>query len=147
MKSSRFAAFLFSAVFLVIGLASASEPGVEQRLADLEAYVRNTAPTGPLQGQPGPGHNGWMMLSAGMVLFMSLPGLALFYGGLVRRKNVLSVMAQCLGLAGLVGVMWWAFGYSVSFAPGSPWIGGFQRRERGAARLSNSGGFRSQGWR
>ena len=55
MKSSRFAAFLFSAVFLLIGLASAAEPGVEQRLADLEAYVRNTAPTGPLQGQPGPG--------------------------------------------------------------------------------------------
>ena len=126
MKSFRFGAFLFSALFLVNGLAFAAEPGVEQRLADLEAYVRNTAPTGPLQGQPGPGHNGWMMVSAGMVLFMSLPGLALFYGGLVRRKNVLSVMAQCLGLAGLVGVMWWAFGYSVCFAPGSPLIGGFQ---------------------
>jgi Amt family ammonium transporter len=122
-----FAAFLSAALVLLPSTsAAAAEPGVEQRLADLEAYVRNSAPTGPLQGIPGPGHNGWMMMSAGMVLFMSLPGLALFYGGLVRRKNVLSVMAQCLGLAGVVGVMWWAFGYSVSFAPGSPWLGGFQ---------------------
>ena len=45
-------------------------------------------------------------------------GLALFYGGLVRRKNVLSVMAQCLGCAGLVTILWWAFGYSLAFAPG-----------------------------
>ena len=122
-----FAAFLSAALVLLPSTsAAAAEPGVEQRLADLEAYVRNSAPTGPLQGVPGPGHNGWMMMSAGLVLFMSLPGLALFYGGLVRRKNVLSVLAQCLGLAGVVGVMWWAFGYSVSFAPGSPWLGGFQ---------------------
>ena len=63
----------------------------------------------------GPGHNGWMMTSAALVLFMTLPGLALFYGGLVRTKNVLSVMAQCLGIAGLVTVLWWAFGYSLVF--------------------------------
>ena len=50
---------------------------------------------------------------AALVLFMTLPGLALFYGGLVRRKNVLSVMAQCLGCAGLVTILWWAVGYSI----------------------------------
>ncbi|MFM7805219.1 MAG: ammonia channel protein, partial [Verrucomicrobiota bacterium] len=121
------AAVLPAALLVFAGSpAFAAEPGVEQRLADLEAYVRNVAPAGPLQGQPGPGHNGWMMVSAGLVLFMSLPGLALFYGGLVRRKNVLSVLAQCLGLAGLIGIMWWVFGYSVSFAPGSPFLGGLQ---------------------
>jgi Amt family ammonium transporter len=64
-----------------------------------------------------------MMVCAALVLFMTLPGLALFYGGLVRTKNVLSVMAQCLGLAGLVTVLWWAFGYSFVFAPGSPFLG------------------------
>ena len=48
-----------------------------------------------------------MMTSSALVLFMTLPGLALFYGGLVRRKNVLSVMAQCLGCAGLVTILWW----------------------------------------
>src|ERR1700689_339987 len=63
----------------------------------------------------GPGHNAWMMTSAALVLFMTLPGLALFYGGLVRKKNVLSVCAQCLGCAGLVTVLWWAFGYSLVF--------------------------------
>jgi Amt family ammonium transporter len=64
-----------------------------------------------------------MMTSAALVLFMTLPGLALFYGGLVRRKNVLSVLAQCLGIAGLVTLLWWSVGYSLVFAPGTPYIG------------------------
>ena len=58
-----------------------------------------------------------MMTSSALVLFMTLPGLALFYGGLVRRKNVLSVLAQCLGCAGLVTILWWLCGYSLAFAP------------------------------
>ena len=70
-----------------------------------------------------------MMTSAALVLFMTLPGLALFYGGLVRKKNVLSVLAQCLGIAGLVTILWWAFGYSFVFADGarSPVIGDFKK--------------------
>ncbi len=64
---------------------------------------------------PGPGHNAWQMTSSALVLFMTLPGLFLFYGGLVRRKNVLSVVAQCMGIAGLVTILWWACGYSLSF--------------------------------
>jgi Amt family ammonium transporter len=56
-----------------------------------------------------------MMVSAALVLFMTLPGLFLFYGGLVRTKNVLSVAAQCIGIAGLVTILWWAFGYSLVF--------------------------------
>src|SRR5581483_7123825 len=82
--------------------------------------------TTPSVGTSGPGHNGWMMTSAALVLFMTLPGLALFYGGLVRTKNVLSVMAQCLLLAGLVTILWWAFGYSLVFGKsfGSPYLGG-----------------------
>jgi len=73
---------------------------------------------------PGPGHNAWMMTSSALVLFMTLPGLALFYGGLVRRKNVLSVMAQCLGCAGFVTILWWLVGYSLAFDSGSPLLGG-----------------------
>jgi Amt family ammonium transporter len=67
-----------------------------------------------------------MMTSAALVLFMTLPGLALFYGGLVRKKNVLSVLAQCLGMTGMVTIMWWAFGYSLVFGKsfGSPFLGG-----------------------
>jgi Amt family ammonium transporter len=101
---------------------SAIEPDLAARVADLEAYVTNGAPKNLVS--PGPGHNAWMMTSAALVLFMTLPGLALFYGGLVRRKNVLSVMAQCFGCAGLVTLLWWGVGYSLVFAPGSPWIGG-----------------------
>ncbi|MDB4980926.1 MAG: ammonia channel protein [Myxococcales bacterium] len=93
------------------------------RVSDLEAYINNGTPKA-LTGVAGPGHNSWMMTSAALVLFMTLPGLALFYGGLVRRKNMLSVMAQCLGCAGLVTILWWAIGYSFVFAPGSSFIGG-----------------------
>ncbi len=114
--------------------AKAPEPSLEQRIASLEAYVNNGDPTGPLKDKDGkipeglvtptsatagPGHNAWMMTCAALVLFMTLPGLALFYGGLVRRKNVLSVLAQCLGITGLVAILWWAFGYSFVFADGA----------------------------
>src|SRR5690606_14983940 len=61
------------------------------------------------------GNNAWLMTSSALVLFMTLPGLALFYGGLVQRKNVLSVLAQCLGIAGMVTLLWWAVGYSLAF--------------------------------
>jgi len=107
----------------------ATDANIEQRLADLEAYVNNGARTADVTGKvpgPGPGHNGWMMTSAALVLFMTLPGLALFYGGLVRRKNVLSVLAQCLGIAGLVTVLWWAVGYSLVFASGNSILGGLK---------------------
>ncbi|MBI1884253.1 MAG: ammonium transporter [Chlamydiae bacterium] len=108
-----------------------TEPGLEQRVADLEAYVNNTARRSDsfhsglhskIEGS-GPGHNGWMMTCALLVLFMTLPGLALFYGGLVRAKNVLSVLGQCLGIAGLVTILWWAVGYSLVFAKGGPIFG------------------------
>ena len=94
------------------------------RVADLEAYVTNGTPKALISS--GPGHNAWMMTSAALVLFMTLPGLALFYGGLVRRKNILSVMAQCLGCAGLVTILWWAFGYSAVFSSGSSVLGGMK---------------------
>jgi Amt family ammonium transporter len=94
---------------------TAPAPTLDQRVAALAAYVTNSDPGHALTGVPGPGHNAWMMTSAALVLFMTLPGLALFYGGLVRRKNVLSVLAQCLGIAGLVTILWWAVGYSFVF--------------------------------
>jgi len=109
-------------------------PSLEQRVADLEAYVNNSArgadePNAPVASNivgPGPAHNAWMMTCAALVLFMTLPGLALFYGGLVRAKNVLSILAQCLGIAGLVTILWWAVGYSLVFSRGSPFFGGLK---------------------
>jgi len=106
--------------------ASASDAKrVEERLGDLEAYMNNTARVAKESkvAGPGPGHNAWMMVCAALVLFMTLPGLALFYGGMVRAKNVLSVMAQCLAMAGVVTILWVAIGYSFVFAPGSPFLG------------------------
>jgi Amt family ammonium transporter len=113
--------------------AAKAEPNIEQRLTDLEAYVNNGARGADAAdakvtskvGGAGPGHNGWMMTCSALVLFMTLPGLALFYGGLVRRKNVLSVLAQCLGIAGLVSILWWLCGYSLVFADGDDIIHGF----------------------
>jgi Amt family ammonium transporter len=72
------------------------------------------------------GHNAWMMVSAAFVLMMTLPGLALFYGGLVRSKNVLSIVAMCFGITALVTVLWWAVGYSLVFGASfnSPFLGG-----------------------
>ncbi|HWD93416.1 MAG TPA: ammonium transporter [Verrucomicrobiae bacterium] len=107
--------------------ADAPAPKLEDRVADLEAYVTNgarqTNATTVLTTSPGPGHNAFQMVSAALVLFMTLPGLALFYGGLVRRKNVLSVMAQCLGITGLVAILWWLCGYSIAFHSGKPFWG------------------------
>src|ERR1700740_2654590 len=99
---------------------------LEDAVASLEAYIKNTDGTKTLADSPGPGHNAWMMTAAALVLFMTLPGLALFYGGLVRRKNALSVLAQCFGITGLVTILWWAVGYSLVFGKSfnNPFFGG-----------------------
>src|SRR4029077_17651845 len=64
---------------------------------------------------PGAGHNAWLLTSTALVLFMTLPGLALFYGGLVRKKNVLSVLAQCFLITGLVTILYIICGYGMIF--------------------------------
>ena len=69
------------------------------------------------------GDTAWLLTATALVLFMTLPGLALFYGGLVRAQNVLSVLMHCFAIACLVSVLWLIFAYSLAFATGSPWIG------------------------
>ena len=88
----------------------------EQRLADVEAAVKAAQSAGD---------NAWMLVCSALVLMMTGPGLALFYGGLVRRKNVLSTIMHSFSLMALVTVIWAIFGYSLAFAPGNPFIGGF----------------------
>jgi len=107
--------------------AADAPPTLEGRVAGLEAYINNLDPAGSaIVGVSGPGHTGFMMVAAALVLFMTLPGLALFYGGLVRSKNVLSILAMCLGIAGMVTILWWAVGYSLVFGTNfaSPFLGG-----------------------
>ncbi|MGK2940171.1 MAG: ammonium transporter [Immundisolibacter sp.] len=72
----------------------------------------------------------WLLTATALVLFMTLPGLALFYGGLVRSKNVLSVLMQCFAVTGMVSVLWLLYGYSGAFGHGGamqPWYGGFEK--------------------
>ncbi|MEY4879997.1 MAG: hypothetical protein RJB62_1466, partial [Pseudomonadota bacterium] len=66
----------------------------------------------------------WLLTSTVLVLFMTLPGLALFYAGLVRAKNMLSVLMHCFAIACLMSVLWVVVGYSLSFAEGSDYVGG-----------------------
>ena len=72
------------------------------------------------------GDNAWMLMSCALVLFMTAPGLAMFYGGLVRRKNVLSVMMQCIFLMGLMTVLWAIVGYSLAFGGSGKFVGNFE---------------------
>jgi Amt family ammonium transporter len=69
------------------------------------------------------GHNAWMLTSSALVLFMTVPGLAMFYSGLVRKKNVLGVMMQCVFLMGLMTVIWSLYGYSLAFGGSNAFIG------------------------
>ena len=83
------------------------------------------------------GDTAWMMTATALVLLMTLPGVALFYGGLVRARNVLSVMMQCLAVAALATVLWTVYGYSLAFGDGGWFTGGFDKAffagvERGA---------------
>jgi Amt family ammonium transporter len=82
----------------------------------------------------------WILTSTALVLFMTLPGLALFYGGLVRTKNVLSVLMQCFAIAGAASIIWLIFGYSLAFGEGNAWIGDFSKvMLAGVGRESLSG--------
>ncbi|MEQ1843609.1 MAG: ammonium transporter, partial [Verrucomicrobiales bacterium] len=80
------------------------------------------------------GNNAWMLTSTALVLFMTMPGLALFYGGLVSRKNVLSVLMHCFALASILSIVWLVCGYSMSLGSRGGWFGGFENlMHRGVA--------------
>ncbi len=92
-------------------------PDISARLTALEAAAKSAQSAGD---------NAWMLVSAALVLMMTGPGLALFYGGLVRRKNVLSTMMHSFVMMGLITVIWAICGYSLVFSEGNPFIGGFK---------------------
>ncbi|GBQ08256.1 ammonium transporter [Saccharibacter floricola] len=73
------------------------------------------------------GDTAWMLISTALVMLMTIPGLALFYGGMVRRKNVLSTLVQSFGICCLVSLVWVTVGYTLSFSTGNAWIGDFSR--------------------
>ena len=108
-------------------------------------------PTGTTGGKPGgrryasginSGDNAWLLVSSALVLMMTAPGLILFYGGLVRGKNVLATMMHSLILMALVSMLWMIFGYSMAFAPGNAFVGNpltyFMLRGVGGARRTRT---------
>src|SRR5499425_2379739 len=74
-----------------------------------------------------PADTAWMIAASGLVLLMTIPGLALFYCGMVRKKNVLATMAQSLICVGVASLIWFVFGYSLAFVGDGPWLGTFER--------------------
>src|SRR5215216_2183747 len=99
----------------VSALLAADPATPDARLTAVEASVKAAQMSGD---------NAWMLTSSALVLMMTGPGLALFYGGLVRRKNILGTMMQSFILMAVVTVLWAFFGYSVAFAEGTPFAGG-----------------------
>src|SRR4029078_6732975 len=89
-------------------------PSPDQRLEKGETDVKDAALAG---------HNAWMLTSSALVLFMTAPGLAMFYSGLVRKKNVLGVMMQCVFLMGLMTMIWGTYGYLTDFSGTDKYIG------------------------
>src|SRR5205814_9616383 len=98
-----------------VSLAQSTPPDIAKKLDDLDKAVKNAQMAGD---------NAWMLTSSALVLMMTGPGLALFYGGLVRKKNVLGTMMQSFALMAVVTVLWGLFGFSLSFGSGSSFIGG-----------------------
>src|ERR1700724_1636642 len=97
--------------------AAQSVVDFDKRLSDLDKAVKSAQSAGD---------NAWMLTSAALVLMMTGPGLALFYCGLVRRKNVLSTMMHSFVLMAVVSVLWAVIGYSMAFGEGNSFIGGLQ---------------------
>ncbi len=93
------------------------------------ALAQTTAPAAAAPPPPklDSGDTAWMLTSTALVLMMTIPGLALFYGGMVRKKNVLATVMQSFAITCLVTVLWMVIGYSWAFTEGSPWIGGNSR--------------------
>jgi Amt family ammonium transporter len=88
-----------------------------------------------------PADTAWMMSASGLVLMMTIPGLALFYCGMVRKKNVLATMAQSLACTGLCSLLWFAFGYSLSFVGDGPWLGTLERAFMRATSMEATSAF------
>jgi Amt family ammonium transporter len=122
-----------SAASLLVPAASASAPAAAPVKAPAAPLVAASAPAPVVLTHPGlvnattinTADTAWMMTATALVLLMTLPGIALFYGGMVRRKSVLNVMACVVATCAIVSVLWFAVGYSIAFTPGSGLLGGY----------------------
>ena len=122
---------------LAASILAASLPVAAQSDAALIAEMQKLK--GAVAAAQSAGDNAWMLTSAALVLLMTGPGLALFYSGLVRKKNVLGTMMQSFIMMAVMSLLWAAIGYSLVFAPGTPWLGGLDfAMLRGVGATANS---------
>jgi Amt family ammonium transporter len=117
MHSLRLLLLIVFLCFLAHTAVAQTSAAADDRIARLEQAVTDAK---------GSADNAWMLMSSALVLMMTGPGLALFYGGLVRRKNVLATMMQSFTMMAIVTVLWAIVGYSLSFGSGNSFIGGLQ---------------------
>ncbi len=110
----------------VSSTAYAAEEAKPAVTAPAAAAATPAAPAAPA-AVPNKGDTAWIMICTALVILMTLPGLGLFYGGLVRSKNMLSVLMQCMVIFSLVSVLWAVYGYSIAFTEGGAFFGGFDR--------------------
>ncbi len=119
-------------VEMKLAQAATTAPAAEVKPADAKP-AEAAAPAAPTKPEIveaktiNSGDTAWMLMSTALVLFMTIPGLALFYGGMVRKKNVLATLMQSFAITALVTILWMVLGYSLAFMPGSEWLGGFDR--------------------
>jgi ammonium transporter, Amt family len=107
--------------------AVASAPAAAEAVASAPVAEAAAAPAAAPAPVPNKGDTGWMLVATLLVLMMAVPGLALFYGGLVRSKNMLSVLMQVMVTFSLILVLWFVYGYSLAFTEGNAFFGGFDR--------------------
>src|ERR1700726_2778560 len=129
--------FLFALLALSVPLAWADATSVpaSEAAAAVAPAAAPAAPPAPATTEPSVilnsqincGDTAWMLASMALVLMMTVPGLALFYGGMVRKKNVLANLMQSFAITCLVTLLWYIIGYSLAFTPGTPYIGGLSR--------------------
>ncbi len=124
MFSSRIKLCLAAAILSFPALALAQLPTAADSAPATQAQI--AALQQSVQAAQSNADNAWMLVSAALVLLMTGPGLALFYGGLVRRKNILGTMMQSFAMMGLITILWAVVGYSLAFAHGISFIGGFE---------------------
>ncbi|ACT49193.1 ammonium transporter [Methylotenera mobilis] len=107
--------------------ATAVAPAAEAAAAAVAPAATEVAPAAAPAPVPNKGDTAWMLIATVLVALMVIPGLALFYGGLVRQKNMLSVLMQVFMIFSLMAVLWAIYGYSVAFTGGSPYFGGLSK--------------------
>ncbi|MDQ2765045.1 MAG: ammonia channel protein, partial [Pseudomonadota bacterium] len=123
----KFAGLAGAGAALVASLPAWAQNAADAATAAAPKVAAAAAPFVPTAAMVNKGDTAWMLTSSVLVLMMSVPGLALFYGGLVRTKNMLSVLMQVFMIVCIAALVWVSWGYTMAFTGGSEYVGGFSK--------------------